>query len=115
MTQPAAGVPGLPFPTAGSLVVMSTLLVPVTGADALEQAFRARLGAVDSWQGHRGLQVWRDLHAPGRYAMTSWWDDRATFARYMASADHRASHHRIPRGDHAPVLESLHRYQVVST
>src|SRR5664279_380033 len=52
-------VPALLLGTPGTLVVMSTLLVPVGGADALEQAFRDRLGAVDGWPGHQGLQVAR--------------------------------------------------------
>ena len=94
---------------------MSGLLVPVESAEVLEHAFRDRLHAVDSWEGHRGLQVWRDLHHPGRYAMTSWWADKAAFARYMRSDDHKASHERIPQGEHAPALESLHRYEVLDT
>jgi|BarGraIncu00222A_1022003.scaffolds.fasta_scaffold331879_2 heme-degrading monooxygenase HmoA len=108
-------VPALLLGTPGTLVVMSTLLVPVGGADALEQAFRDRLGAVDGWPGHQGLQVWRDLRCPGRYAMNSWWSDKTTFARYMRSSEHAASHARIPHGDHAPVLESLVRYEVLPT
>lgn len=98
----------------GELVVMSTLRVPPAGAEGLEQAFRDRLGAVDGWEGHHELQVWRDLHVPGRFAMTSWWKDPATFARYMRSEDHARSHARVPTGPHAPSLESLHRYEVVT-
>lgn len=99
----------------GTLVVMSTLLVPAPGAPALEAAFRDRLGEVDGWNGHRGLQVWRDLHRPGAYAMTSWWSDARSFARYMRSAEHAASHSRVPQGEHAPALESIQRYEVIST
>lgn len=98
----------------GSLVVMSTLVVPERGAAGLEDAFVHRLGSVDDWEGHLGLQVWRDLHHPGRYAMTSWWQDRPSFARYMRSADHDRSHARVPTGELAPALETLHRYQVVA-
>lgn len=99
----------------GTLVVMSTLLVPAEGAPALEQAFSNRLRAVDEWDAHLGLQVWRDLHHPGRYAMTSWWADKTSFARYMRSPDHDTSHARVPQGQHSPVLESLQRYEVLST
>lgn len=98
----------------GQLVVMSTLLVPPAGASALEEAFLLRLGAVDDWEGHRGLQVWRDLHVPGRFAMTSWWQDTTSFARYMRSDDHARSHARVPTGAGAPALESLHRYEVIA-
>lgn len=110
MTAPAP-----PLLHTGSLVVMSTLLVPAAGAEALEEAFAHRLGAVDAWDGYCGLQVWRDLHHTGRYAMTSWWSDRAQFARYMRSADHAESHARVPSGPAAPRLESLHRFEVLST
>ena len=47
--------------------------------------------------------------------MNSWWSDKTTFARYMRSSEHAASHARIPHGDHAPVLESLCRYEVLPT
>lgn len=117
MTRPTPMTPPPGHPAEvrpGELVVMSTLLVPAPGAMALEEAFRARLGAVDAWEGYHGLQVWRDLHVPGRFAMTSWWRDRTTFARYMRSEDHARSHARVPDGPHAPSLESLHRYEVVS-
>lgn len=98
----------------GGLVVMSTLLVPPAGTGALEQAFRDRLGAVDAWDGFHGLEVWRDLHVPGRFAMTSWWRDRTTFASYMRSPDHVRSHARVPLGPDAPSLESVHRYELVT-
>ena len=103
--------PGAP----GELVVVSGLLVPPEGAHTLEQAFADRLAAVDRWDGHRGLQVWRDLHHPGRYLMTSWWADRTSFARYMRSPEHAASHARVPQGAYAPSLESLNRYEVIAT
>ena len=101
-------------PVPAPLVVMSTLLVPAPGAAALEDSFRHRLGAVERWEGYEGLQVWRDLHVEGRYAMTSWWEDRASFARYMRSDDHAASHARAPQGELAAALETLHRYEVLS-
>lgn len=100
---------------AGALVVCSSLAVAVPGVDALEAAFAARLRAVERWDGYHGLQVWRDLTAPGHYTMVSWWQDRPTFARYMRSSDHHASHARIPKGEHGPRLDSVRRFQVVAS
>lgn len=114
MTCERTSAPALPV-APGTLVVVSSLLVPAPGVQALEQAFRNRLGAVDDWSGYHGLQVWRDLHSPGRYAMTSWWADKTSFARYMRSRDHGDSHSRAPQGEHAAVLETLHRYEVIAT
>ncbi len=100
---------------AGALVVCSSLAVSVPGVDALEAAFAARLRAVECWEGYHGLQVWRDLAAPGQYTMVSWWQDKTTFARYMRSSDHHASHARIPDGEHAPRMDSVRRFQLVAT
>lgn len=97
-----------------SIVVVSGLDVPVAGVPALETAFTHRLGAVDSWPGHQGLEVWRDLGRPGRYVMTSWWDDRGSFARYMRSPEHHASHDRVPTGPEAPQLAWISRYEVMT-
>ena len=102
-------------PPKGSFVVASSLLVPLAGADALEAAFAARLGAVEEWPGFQGLQVWRDVATPGHYTMVSWWDDKPSFARYMRSGDHHASHARIPAGEHAPKLDSIRRFEIVAT
>ena len=115
MSHQQRSIATLPRLDAGALIVMSTLLVPPEGAPALESAFRDRLGAVDGWEGHHGLQVWQDAHRAGRYAMTSWWSDDRVFARYMQSPAHAASHARVPHGEHAPALESVHRYRLLST
>ena len=110
-----AGASGSGPPPPGSFVVASSLLVPPGGAGALEAAFAARLGAVEGWPGFQGLQVWRDVATPGQYTMVSWWDDKRSFARYMRSSDHHASHGRIPIGEHAPKLDSIQRFQIVAT
>ncbi len=102
-------------PRKGSFVVASSLVVPLAGADALEAAFAARLGAVQSWPGFQGLQVWRDVATPGHYTMVSWWDDKPSFARYMRSSDHHVSHDRIPAGEHAPKLDRIQRFQIIAT
>lgn len=96
------------------IVVVSGLDVPLPGAQQLEDAFSHRLHAVDDWPGHRSLEVWRDLGRPGRYVMTSWWDDRRTYARYMRSPEHHASHGRVPDGPNAPNLAWLSRYEVIA-
>lgn len=102
-------------PALGTLVVVSSLPAPLPGIGPFERAFADRLGAGDGWDADRGLRVWRDLHSPGRSVLASWWADKTSFARYMRSNDHQASHRRIPQGDQAPVLESLHRYEVLCT
>lgn len=99
-------------------VSLSRLRVPASDAPDLVRAFRQRLGAVDGWDGFLDLQVWQSDRDPGELLMVSRWRDRAAFRAYMRSADHRASHDRIP----APLkeaikleaLEHLHTYEVVA-
>ena len=95
------------------IVVVSGLDVASERAGELEAAFRSRLGAVDAWPGFQGLEVLRDLARPGRYVMSSRWADRTSFARYMRSPEHQASHDRVPGGDAAPRLVFVSRYEVV--
>ena len=83
-------------------VAVSEIAVPVEGAEALEAAFRDRLGAVDGWPGFLGLEVLRHRRTPGKYLMISRWATKQTFTEYMRSHDHRRSHDRIPDGEHAP-------------
>ena len=83
-------------------VAISEIAVPVEGAAALEASFRTRLGAVDHWPGFLGLEVLRHRRRPGSYLMISRWSTKQAFNDYMRSADHRASHDRIPGGQHAP-------------
>lgn len=72
-------------------------------------------------EGHGGfvdLQVWRSDRDPAEVLMVTRWDDRESFTAYMRSADHRASHERIP-GDLSSAiklerLEQLHTYEVVA-
>ena len=107
-TTPAA-------PASGAFVVLSSLVVAEPGMHALEEAFSARLHSVDEWSGHHGLQVWREVAVPGQYAMVSWWQDQKSFAHYMRSTDHHASHARVPSGPYAPRLQDLRRFQVIAT
>ena len=86
----------------GPYVAISEIAVPAEGADALEEAFRSRLGAVDAWPGFLGLEVLRHRRKVGCYLMISRWATKQAFAEYMRSADHRRSHDRIPSGEHAP-------------
>ena len=97
-----------------TFVAFSELTVPEPGRGALEAAFADRLGAVDRWPGFRNLEVWADEQDPTRYVMVSWWDSEASFRQYMGSADHRASHDRIPRGDLRPRPAHFRQYQVVA-
>ena len=99
-------------------VSLSRLRVPADEAPQLVEAFRARLGAVDGWDGFLDLQVWQSDRDAGELLRVSRWRDRAAFKAYMKSADHRRSHDRIP----APLrdsikleaLEHLHTYEVVA-
>ena len=79
-----------------AFVVASELAVDVVGTGALEAAFEDRLRAVEGHDGFQRLEVWRDHQRAGAYLMVTWWDDEAAFRAYMRSADHRASHDRIP-------------------
>ncbi|HEX7168314.1 MAG TPA: antibiotic biosynthesis monooxygenase family protein [Acidimicrobiales bacterium] len=96
-------------------VAISEIAVAPDGADALERAFRARLGAVDGWPGFLGLQVLRDRRRPGSYLMVSRWASKETFQEYMRSDEHRRSHARIPGGEHAPRPAGFADYDVVAT
>lgn len=95
-------------------VAVSEISVPEAGRERLEAAFADRLGAVDSWPGFGGLQVWADAADPCSLIMVSWWDCEQSFATYMRSADHRGSHRRIPTGEHRPRARGFRRYQVIA-
>jgi heme oxygenase (mycobilin-producing) len=95
-------------------VAVSEIDVPEAGAGVLEEAFRRRLGAVDSWPGFRALEVWRDRTDPTRYVMVSWWQDEASFRQYMGSDDHRQSHARVPRGPNRPRPDGFDRFEIVA-
>lgn len=95
-------------------VAVSEISVPEVGEAALEDAFRQRLHAVDSWPGFRDLELLRDRKTPGRYIMICHWDSREQFLAYMRSADHRRSHERIPRGPDGPSPAGFTEYDQVA-
>ena len=95
-------------------VAISELAVPPEGAGDLEDAFRGRLGAVDSWPGFVRLSVLRDRRAAGRYLMLTEWTSKEAFTEYMRSADHKASHDRIPDGRHRPRAAGFRDYDCVA-
>ncbi len=97
-----------------SFVAVSDLSVPEAGRAALIAAFGQRLGAVDSWPGFQGLQVWTDQSDPTALVMVSWWDSQESFTAYMGSADHRCSHARIPGGPDRARPRTFRRYQVIA-
>ena len=99
----------------GTFVAHSELFIEPDASTTLEEAFRNRLGEVDSWPGFRHLEVWRDEATPGRYVMVSWWTDRETFKAYMRSDVHRRSHDRIPDEPARPRGVSFSRYTVIAT
>ncbi len=106
----AAGVSG----PAGTHVVVSELAIEEVGIASLEAAFSDRLGEVDSFPGHLGLQVWRDNQKPGRYLMVTWWETEDDFRHYMQSDSHRWSHARIPSEPARPKAVRVSRYSLVS-
>jgi heme-degrading monooxygenase HmoA len=99
-------------------VSMSRLRVEPALVDELVTAFRDRMGAVDSFAGFEGLEVWSSDREPGEVLMVSRWRDRACFTAYMRSAAHRASHARIPAALKDAIalerLEHLHTYEIVA-
>ena len=99
----------------GLFVVASTILVHEDGSATLEQAFRDRLHAVETTKGFRGLQVWREANAPGQYLMVSWWESRDDWHGYMRSAEHHASHARMPEPPARPRPGGLRTFHVVAT
>lgn len=94
--------------------MVSELAVEPQGAPALEDAFRARLGEVDSHPGFLRLEVWRDPRRPGRYLMVSWWTSKEAFGAWMHSDAHDRSHERIPE-DPGPRPVRFDRYEVIAT
>ena len=99
-------------------VSMSRLRVEPERADELVARFRDRIGLVDAFEGFHGLEVWRSDRDPGEVLMVSRWRDRECFKAYMRSAEHQASHERIPADLDAAIrlerLEHLHTYDVVA-
>lgn len=95
----------------GQFAAVSELAVPESGREALEDAFAARLGAVDAWPGFQGLELWADDADRESYMMISWWDTKACFASYMRSADQHRCHARIPDGDLGPRPRRFRRFR----
>ena len=97
---------------------MSRLRVDAERAAELVAAFRGRMRAVDRHDGFVDLQVWQSDRDAGELLMVSRWRDRGAFTAYMRSADHKASHARVPADLDAAIrlerLEHLHTYEVVA-
>ena len=96
-------------------VSLSRLRVPAERAGELVEAFRARAGLVDAFEGFVDLQVWQNDRDPGELTMVSRWRDRDCFKTYMKSREHQVSHDRIdPDLDAAIKLERLEHLTVVA-
>lgn len=104
---------GRPAPV-GAHIVVSELAIDEIGIASLEAAFSDRLGEVDSFPGHLGLQVWRDNQQPGRYLMVTWWETEDAFRQYMQSDSHRCSHARIPSEPARPKAVRVSRFSLVT-
>jgi heme-degrading monooxygenase HmoA len=99
----------------GLHVVVSELAVAVEGSAQLEAAFRHRLGEVDDFAGHVGLEVWKDERRPGRYLQVTWWESPDAFRSYMRSDAHRRSHARIPTDPVRPAGVHVDRFSLLSS
>ncbi|MDP9395419.1 MAG: antibiotic biosynthesis monooxygenase [Actinomycetota bacterium] len=95
-------------------VVSSAVEVPVEGASALEEAFAARLGEVESAPGFVRLEVWRQEGRQGSYVMVSWWRQESDFRAYMRSDAHRRSHARVLGAPWRPRGTGVTRYRLVA-
>jgi heme oxygenase (mycobilin-producing) len=100
-------------------VSMSRLRVAPERRDELLERFAGRLGAVDAFEGFLGLEVWASDRDAGEVVMVSRWTERSHCTAYMRSAEHKASHDRIPADLDAAIrlerLDHLHTYEVVAT
>lgn len=67
----------------------SEVRVPAGGAADLIEAFRARLGEVESATGFERLEVWQDDRDAERFVMVSWWESHECFLGSMRSKSHR--------------------------
>lgn len=97
-----------------AFVAFSELKVPDGGQKPLEEAFQARLKAVDGWPGFQHLEVWADVARPTDYSMVSWWDTPEAFRAYMQSAEHRRSHERVATDEQRPRPVKFRRFRVVA-
>lgn len=95
-------------------VAVSEISIEEVGAATLIDAFRHRLGEVDSWPGFRRLEVWQQESDATRFVMVSWWDDQDCFRSYMQSDPHRRSHDRIPNEPVRPKPAAFRRYRIVA-
>jgi heme-degrading monooxygenase HmoA len=102
-------------PAPGIHVVVSELAIAPSASASLEAAFGDRLGDVDTFPGHRRLEVWKDDRRPGRYLMVTWWDTPAAFHQYLRSDAHRASHARIPTEPARPRGVRVDRFTRLAT
>jgi len=95
-------------------VAFSEIEIGPESGEILEEAFKNRMGAVDSWPGFRRLEVWRDRKKPSKFMMVSWWDSHEQFLAYMRSEDHRVSHGRIPTDPHKPRPVGFRSLDIIS-
>jgi heme-degrading monooxygenase HmoA len=99
-------------------ISVSRLRIAPERSPELVAAFRKRARLVEAHDGFIDLQVWQSDGDEGELLMVSRWRTRDCFREYMKSADHRASHDRIPTAlDQAIKLERLEHmrtYEVVA-
>jgi heme-degrading monooxygenase HmoA len=83
---------------AAVVVVMSRFCVANGMEGEVERAFAERPRRVDDAPGFLGLETFVDTDDRRMFYLVTRWTDVESFRRWHGSAEHRASHHLIPRG-----------------
>ncbi|MEO7217344.1 MAG: antibiotic biosynthesis monooxygenase [Gemmatimonadaceae bacterium] len=77
-------------------IFISHLTVPPADCPELERYFRERARLVDGFPGFLYLQLLAPKAGDASHTFLTAWEDASAFRRYMASAEHAASHSREP-------------------
>lgn len=81
-----------------TFVAMSRFAVANAKIDEVKEAFRNRPGLVDQADGFIKMDVISPLESPEEIWLITYWTDRDSYVRWHSSAEHKASHHLIPKG-----------------
>jgi heme-degrading monooxygenase HmoA len=93
-------------------LIVASSFVPVQDGETgsrFEEAMQRRSHMVETFPGFRRFEFHRTLGRNPGFLIVTWWDTMDDLRRYMASADHRATHARLSsetrRGLGRPVVE----------
>jgi heme-degrading monooxygenase HmoA len=85
-------------------MIVAYSFVPVSDEDAgreFAQAMADRSRAVETFRGFLRFEFRRELGRANRYVIATWWESRDDLRRYLASAEHRSTHHRLSESGRA--------------